>query len=89
MDFAVTLSLLDRTPEQLATLAAIVQRHNLELDVDDHRLASLKSLQGLAEPEPNHKGQAGPGRFPPSRGPPIFLFVRRRRYRAGRMKRSS
>ena len=64
MDFAVTLSLLDRTPEQLATLAAIVQRHNLELDVDDHRLASLKSLQGLAEPEPNHKGQAGPGRFP-------------------------
>jgi hypothetical protein len=42
MDFAVTLSLVDRTQEQLATLAAIVERHDLELDVDEHRHASLR-----------------------------------------------
>ena len=42
MDFAVTLSLVDRTQEQLATLGAIVDRYELELDVDDHRLASLR-----------------------------------------------
>lgn len=42
MDFAITLSLANRTEEQLATLAAIVERYDLELDVDDHRLASLK-----------------------------------------------
>jgi hypothetical protein len=41
MDFAVTLSLADRTREQLATLASIVERYDLELDVDDDRLASL------------------------------------------------
>ena len=42
MDFTITLSLADRTQEQLATLAAIVERYDLTLDVDDHRLASLK-----------------------------------------------
>jgi hypothetical protein len=42
IDFTVTLSLADRTPEQLTTLAAISEQYNLELDVDDHRLASLK-----------------------------------------------
>jgi hypothetical protein len=42
MDFAVTLSLVDRTQEQLATLAAIVERYDLELEVDDHRLATLQ-----------------------------------------------
>jgi len=42
MDFTVSLSLVDRTQEQLATLAAIVERYDLEFDVDDHRLASLK-----------------------------------------------
>jgi membrane-bound lytic murein transglycosylase MltF len=42
MDYVVTLSLVDRTQEQLVTLAAIVERYDLELDVDDHRLAALK-----------------------------------------------
>jgi len=42
MDSAITLSLVDRTLAQLATLAAIVERYDLELDVDDHRFASLK-----------------------------------------------
>jgi hypothetical protein len=42
MDFAITLSLVDRTQEQLAALAAIVERYDLALDVDDHRLATLK-----------------------------------------------
>jgi hypothetical protein len=42
MDFAITLSLVDRTQEQLATLATIVDRYDLKLDVDDHRLATLK-----------------------------------------------
>jgi hypothetical protein len=42
MDFSVTLSLAYRTQEQLATLAAIVERNDLQLDVDDHRLASLR-----------------------------------------------
>jgi hypothetical protein len=42
MDFTISLSLVDRTQEQLATLAAIVERYDLALDVDDHRLASLK-----------------------------------------------
>ena len=37
MDSVVTLSLVDRTQEQLATLAAIVERYDLELDVDEHR----------------------------------------------------
>jgi hypothetical protein len=41
MDFAVTLSLADRTQGQVATLATVVERYDLELDVDDHRLASL------------------------------------------------
>ena len=42
MDFAITLSLVDRTQEQLATLAAIVERYDLALDVDAHRVATLK-----------------------------------------------
>jgi hypothetical protein len=42
LDFAVTLSLVDRTEEQLGTLAAIVERYELELDVDEHRHASLR-----------------------------------------------
>ena len=42
LDFTITLSLVDRTQEQLATLAAIVERYDLALDVDDHRLAALK-----------------------------------------------
>jgi hypothetical protein len=37
---AGTLSLTDRTQEQLATLAAI-ERYDLQLDADDHGLASL------------------------------------------------
>jgi len=41
MDFAITLSLVDRTQEQLSWLAAIVEHYDLALDVDDHRLASL------------------------------------------------
>lgn len=41
MDFIVTLSLVDRTQQQLAALAGIVEQHNLELDVDEHRHASL------------------------------------------------
>jgi len=41
MDFTVTLSLVDRTEQQLATLAGIVEQHKLELDVDEHRHASL------------------------------------------------
>lgn len=41
MDFTVTLSLVDRTEQQLAALAGIVEQHNLELDVDEHRHASL------------------------------------------------
>src|ERR1700749_4911170 len=42
MDFTITLSLADRTQEQLATLPAIVERYDFELDVDGHRLASLR-----------------------------------------------
>jgi hypothetical protein len=42
MDFAVTLSLANRTEEQLTTLAAIVERYDLGLTVDDHRLATLE-----------------------------------------------
>lgn len=42
LDFAITLSLVDRTQEQLAALAAIVESYDLALDVDDHRLATLK-----------------------------------------------
>jgi hypothetical protein len=42
MDFTVSLSLVDRTQEQLGLLAALVERYDLELDVDDHRHASLK-----------------------------------------------
>jgi hypothetical protein len=42
MDFAVTLSLIERTQEELDTLAAIVERYELELDVDEHRHASLR-----------------------------------------------
>lgn len=42
MDFIVSLSLADRTQEQLAILAAIVERYDLELDVGDHRNATLK-----------------------------------------------
>lgn len=42
MDFVVTLSLANRTEEQLATLAAIVERYGLGLEVDDHRIASLE-----------------------------------------------
>jgi len=41
MDFTVTLSLVDRTEQQLAALAGIVEQHKLELDVDEHRHASL------------------------------------------------
>ena len=41
MDFRVTLSLANRSEEQLATLAAVVERYDLELEVDDRRLASL------------------------------------------------
>ena len=42
MDFTVGLSLADRTQEQLATLAAVVERYELELDVDERRQASLR-----------------------------------------------
>ena len=42
VDFAITISLADRTQEQLATLAALVERYDLALDVDDHRIVSLK-----------------------------------------------
>ncbi len=42
MNFAVTLSLANRTEEQLATLTAIVERHDLEFEVDGHRVASLE-----------------------------------------------
>jgi len=42
MDFVVTLSLVERTPEQLAALAAVVERYELELDVDERRQASLR-----------------------------------------------
>lgn len=42
MDFTVSLSLVDRTQEQLDTLAGIVERYDVELDVDEHRHASLK-----------------------------------------------
>lgn len=42
MDFTVGLSLVDRTQEQLGTLAGIVERYELQLDVDEHRNASLK-----------------------------------------------
>jgi hypothetical protein len=42
MDFTITFSLVDRSAKQLGTLAAIVERYDLDLDVDDHRLASLK-----------------------------------------------
>jgi hypothetical protein len=42
MDFTVSLSLIDRTQEQLGTLAGIVERYGVELDVDEHRHASLK-----------------------------------------------
>jgi hypothetical protein len=41
VDFSLTLSLANRTRDELATLAAIVERYDLELEVDDHRLASL------------------------------------------------
>jgi hypothetical protein len=41
LEFVISLSVADRTQEQLATLAAIVERYDLELDVDHHRLASL------------------------------------------------
>jgi hypothetical protein len=41
MEFTVTLSLLDRTEQQLAALAGIVEQHKLELDVDERRHASL------------------------------------------------
>jgi hypothetical protein len=41
LDFTVTFSLVDRTEKQLAAVAATVERYDLELDVDDHRLASL------------------------------------------------
>ena len=41
MEFIITLSLVDRTQQQLAALAGIVEQHNLELDVDEHRHASL------------------------------------------------
>jgi hypothetical protein len=42
MDFIIGLSLVDRTQEQLGTLARLVERFELELDVDDHRVASLR-----------------------------------------------
>ena len=42
MDFIVSLSLVDRTQAQLATLAGLVERYMLELDVDEHRHASLR-----------------------------------------------
>jgi hypothetical protein len=42
MDFVISVSLVDRTQEQLAALAAIVERYDLALDVDDHRLATLR-----------------------------------------------
>lgn len=42
MDFVVRVSLLHRTQTQLDTLAAIVERHEVELDVDDNRLAELR-----------------------------------------------
>jgi hypothetical protein len=42
MDFVVTLSLANRTEEQLTTLTAIVERYDLGLAVDDHRVATLE-----------------------------------------------
>ncbi|HEY8777103.1 MAG TPA: hypothetical protein VIM33_11570 [Gaiellaceae bacterium] len=42
LEFIITLSLIDRTPEQLAAVASVAERYDLELDVDDHRLVSLK-----------------------------------------------
>jgi hypothetical protein len=41
MEFTITLSLVDRTPQQLAEVASIVDRHELDLQVDDFRLATL------------------------------------------------
>lgn len=41
MDFIVTVALVDRTQEQLSVLSGIVDRYKVELDVDQHRYASL------------------------------------------------
>ena len=41
MDYIITLSLIDRTQQQLAAQAGIVEQHDLKLDVDEHRHASL------------------------------------------------
>ncbi len=41
MDFRVTLSLANRADEQLATLTAVVERYDLDLEIDDRRVASL------------------------------------------------
>jgi hypothetical protein len=41
MDFRVTLSLAGRSEEQLATLTVVVERYDLDLEVDDRRNASL------------------------------------------------
>jgi len=42
LEFTIMLSLVERTPEQLAAVASIAERYELELDVDDRRLASLR-----------------------------------------------
>jgi hypothetical protein len=41
MEFTITLSLAERTPQQLAEVASIVEDYDLELEVDDFRLATL------------------------------------------------
>jgi hypothetical protein len=41
-EFTITLSLADRAPEELAALASIVERYDLDFDVDDYRLATLR-----------------------------------------------
>jgi len=41
MEFTITLSLADRTPQQLAEVASIVDRYELGLEVDNFRLATL------------------------------------------------
>jgi len=41
MEFTITLSLADRTPQQLAKVASIVDRYELGLEVDNFRLATL------------------------------------------------
>jgi hypothetical protein len=41
MQFSITLSLADRTAQQLAEVSSIVEEYGLELEVDNFRLATL------------------------------------------------